>query len=103
MAKYRIGWMPGDGVGVDVMDATRIVLDTLGFDAEYIHGDIGWENWCREANALPDRTLAMLRGVDAALFGAITSDVGIYDDLDTMLHEHPAKFADTAFLGICSA
>jgi len=73
MAKYRIGWMPGDGVGVDVMDATRIVLDALGFDAEYIHGDIGWENWCREANALPDRTLEMLRGVDAALFGAITS------------------------------
>lgn len=28
-----------------------------------------------------------------ALFGAIVSDVGIYDDLDTMLHEHPAKFA----------
>jgi len=73
MAKYRIGWMPGDGVGIDVMDATRIVLDALGFDAEYIHGDIGWEIWCREANALPDRTLEMLRGVDAALFGAITS------------------------------
>ena len=73
MAKYRIGWMPGDGVGVDVMDATRIVLDALGFDAEYVHGDIGWEIWCREANALPDRTIQMLRSVDAALFGAITS------------------------------
>ncbi len=73
MAKYRIGWMPGDGVGVDVMDATRTVLDAMGFDAEYIHGDIGWEIWRTEANPLPDRTLAMLRGVDAALFGAITS------------------------------
>lgn len=73
MAKYRIGWMPGDGVGVDVMDATRTVLDAMGFDAEYIHGDIGWEIWRTEANPLPDRTLAMLREVDAALFGAITS------------------------------
>jgi isocitrate/isopropylmalate dehydrogenase len=73
MAKYRIGWMPGDGVGVDVMDATRTVLDAMGFDAEYIHGDIGWEIWRNEANPLPDRTLAMLRDVDAALFGAITS------------------------------
>ena len=45
MAKYKIGWMPGDGIGVDVMDATRTVLDKLGFDAEYIHGDIGWEFW----------------------------------------------------------
>ncbi len=73
MAKYRIGWMPGDGVGVDVMDATRIVLDKLGFDAEYVHGDIGWEFWQKEANPLPDRTIEMLNNVDASLFGAITS------------------------------
>jgi 3-isopropylmalate dehydrogenase len=73
MAKYRIGWLPGDGVGVDVMDATKVVLDRLGFDAEYVHGDIGWELWRTEANPLPDRTIEMLNGVDAALFGAITS------------------------------
>jgi hypothetical protein len=24
MSKYRIAWMPGDGVGVDVMDAAQI-------------------------------------------------------------------------------
>ncbi len=73
MAKYTIGWMPGDGVGIDVMDATRIVLDKLGFDAEYVPGDIGWEFWKSEANPLPDRTIEMLNKVDAALFGAITS------------------------------
>ena len=73
MAKYRIGWMPGDGVGVDVMDAARLVLDRLSFDAEYLPGDIGWEFWRTEANPLPERTLEMLRTVDAALFGAITS------------------------------
>lgn len=73
MAKYKIGWMPGDGVGVDVMDACRIVLDRLGFDAEYVHGDIGWEFWRQEADPLPARTIAMLRDVDASLFGAITS------------------------------
>ena len=73
MAKYKIGWMPGDGVGVDVMDATKIVLDKLGFDAEYVHGDIGWEFWRTEADPLPARTIDMLNSVDAALFGAITS------------------------------
>ncbi len=73
MAKYKIGWMPGDGVGVDVMDATKVVLDKLGFDADYIPGDIGWEIWRTEANPLPDRTIDMLKDVDAALFGAITS------------------------------
>jgi isocitrate/isopropylmalate dehydrogenase len=73
MAKYRIGYLPGDGVGVDVMEAARGVLDRIGFDAEYVHGDIGWEFWRTEANPLPDRTIAMLHDVDAALFGAITS------------------------------
>jgi len=73
MAKYLIGWMPGDGVGVDVMDATRTVLDKLGLDAEYVHGDIGWEFWRTEADPLPGRTIEMLKNVDAALFGAITS------------------------------
>ena len=73
MAKYRIAWLPGDGVGVDVMDAAKIVLDKLGFDAEYIHGDIGWEFWKSEGDPLPERTIKMLKETDCALFGAITS------------------------------
>ncbi len=73
VAKYKIAWMPGDGVGVDVMDATRIVLDAMNFDAEYIHADIGWEFWCKEGNPLPDRTIDVLRNTDCGLFGAITS------------------------------
>jgi len=73
MAKYKIAWLPGDGVGKEVMEATRIVLDALGFDAEYIHGDIGWEFWCKEGDPLPKRTIDVLKNTDCALFGAITS------------------------------
>lgn len=73
MAKYRIAWLPGDGVGKDVMDAAKIVLDEIKLDAEYIHGDIGWEFWCKEGNPLPDRTLKLLSETTCALFGAITS------------------------------
>jgi 3-isopropylmalate dehydrogenase len=73
MAKYRIAWLPGDGIGVDVLEAARIVLDKVGLDAGYIAGDIGWEFWRREGDALPRRTIELLEGVDAALFGAITS------------------------------
>ena len=73
MAKYRIAWLPGDGVGVDVMEAARIVLDKLGLDAEYPHGDIGWEFWCKEGNPLPDRTIELIKKTDCTLFGAITS------------------------------
>ncbi|MBU0985283.1 MAG: isocitrate/isopropylmalate dehydrogenase family protein [candidate division Zixibacteria bacterium] len=73
MAKYKIAWLPGDGVGNDVMEAARIVLDKLNLDAEYPHGDIGWEFWKTEANPLPDRTIDLLNNTDCALFGAITS------------------------------
>ena len=73
MAKHKIAWLPGDGVGNDVMEATRIILDRIGLDAEYIHGDIGWEFWCSEGNPLPDRTIELLKNTDCCLFGAITS------------------------------
>jgi len=73
MAKYKIAWMPGDGIGVDVMDAARVVLDKLRLDAEYVHADIGWEFWCKEGDALPSRTIDILKNTTCALFGAITS------------------------------
>jgi 3-isopropylmalate dehydrogenase len=73
MPKYKIAWMPGDGVGNDVMEAARLVLDAMHFDAEYIPADIGWDFWCREGDPLPQRTIDTLRGTDCALFGAITS------------------------------
>ncbi|MEX1129821.1 MAG: isocitrate/isopropylmalate dehydrogenase family protein [Vicinamibacterales bacterium] len=73
MAKHRIAWLPGDGIGVDVLDAARLVLDGIDLDAEYVHGDIGWEFWRREGDALPERTIELLGSVNTALFGAITS------------------------------
>ena len=73
MAKYKIAWMPGDGVGNDVMSATRVVLDAMKFDAEYVPADIGWEFWRTEGDPLPPRTIDLLKTTDCALFGAITS------------------------------
>jgi isocitrate/isopropylmalate dehydrogenase len=72
-AKYKIAWLPGDGIGVDVLEAAKIVLDKLNLDADLIHGDIGWEFWCKEGDAFPERTIELLKNVDAAMFGAITS------------------------------
>jgi isocitrate/isopropylmalate dehydrogenase len=73
VAKYRIAWMPGDGIGQDVMEAARIVLDKLRLDAEYPQADIGWEFWRREGNPLPQRTIDLLKTCRCAMFGAITS------------------------------
>ena len=73
MAQYTIAWLPGDGIGKDVMDAARLVLDELHLDAAYPAGDIGWEFWCAEGDAFPPRTVDLLKRVDTAMFGAITS------------------------------
>jgi 3-isopropylmalate dehydrogenase len=73
MSKYRIAWLPGDGVGGEVMEAARICLDVLKLDADYIHGDIGWEFWCKEGESFPARTIELLKSCNAAMFGAITS------------------------------
>jgi 3-isopropylmalate dehydrogenase len=73
MAKYKIAVLPGDGIGIEVIRAALTVLEAANLDAEYIHGDIGWEFWCKEGNPLPDRTLKIIKETDCALFGAITS------------------------------
>jgi len=73
MSKRTIVAMPGDGIGKVVLDEAIRVLDAAGFDAEYVHGDIGWEFWCTEGNPLPDRTLRLLEEHKIGLFGAITS------------------------------
>ncbi len=65
--------LPGDGIGKTVLPEAIRVLDAAGFEADYIHGDIGWEFWCKEGNALPQRTLELLEEHKIGLFGAITS------------------------------
>ncbi len=73
MAKRTVVTMPGDGIGKTVLPAAIRVLDAVGFDAEYVHADIGWDFWCKEGNPLPQRTLDLLAEHKIALFGAITS------------------------------
>lgn len=65
--------MPGDGIGKVVLPEAIRVLDAVGFEAEYVHGDIGWEFWVAEGNALPERTVELLAEHKLGLFGAITS------------------------------
>jgi 3-isopropylmalate dehydrogenase len=71
--KKTIVAMPGDGIGKTVLPESIRVLDAVGFDAEYIYGDIGWDFWCKEGNALPQRTIDLIKLHKVGLFGAITS------------------------------
>ena len=73
MPKYKIAWLPGDGIGTEVLESARCILDKLKFEATYLPGDIGWECWRNEGDPFPQRTIDLLKDADAALFGAITS------------------------------
>ena len=71
--KLRVAWLKGDGIGLDVMEAARIVLSAIDRDIEYIEADIGWNYWCNEGNALPERTLQTLRYAHCAVMGPTVS------------------------------
>jgi 3-isopropylmalate dehydrogenase len=73
MAKRTVVALPGDGIGRIVLPESIRVLDAVGFDAEYVHADIGWRFWVEEGNALPERTVELLARHKLGLFGAITS------------------------------
>jgi len=65
--------LPGDGIGKVVLPESIRLLEAAGFKANYVWGDIGWEYWCKEGNALPQRTIDLIKEHKIALFGAITS------------------------------
>jgi 3-isopropylmalate dehydrogenase len=65
--------MPGDGIGKTVLPEAIRVLDAIGFDADYVHAEIGWDCWINDGNPLPQKTLDLLQQHKLGLFGAITS------------------------------
>ncbi len=65
--------MPGDGIGKTVLPEAIKVLKAAGFEADYVHADIGWEFWQNQGNPLPQKTIELLTEHKIGLFGAITS------------------------------
>ena len=72
---FDICVLPGDGIGVDVIDATLPLLDKLQHDAPFAFHfathPAGAQHYQATGVALPDATLAAARGADAILFGAL--------------------------------
>jgi isocitrate dehydrogenase (NAD+) len=73
MPKRTVVTMPGDGIGKNVLEEALRLLDAVGFEADYVFADIGWEFWIKEGNPLPERTIDLLKQHRLGLFGAITS------------------------------
>lgn len=67
---YQIAVIPGDGIGKEVMEAAIKVLDNLDLDLNYVYGEAGDECLEKTGEALPQKTIDIVRSSDACLFGA---------------------------------
>ncbi|KAI9376697.1 hypothetical protein BJX61DRAFT_154784 [Aspergillus egyptiacus] len=74
----RIGLIPGDGIGREVIPAGRRILEalpsTLNLKFSFVDLDAGYDCFKRSGSALPDKTVEVLKKeCDGALFGAVSS------------------------------
>ena len=73
---YRIGIIPGDGIGKEVVPEAVRAVRAAGVDFDAVPYDLGGERYLTDGVVLPDEDLASIRGLDAILLGAVgTPDV----------------------------
>jgi 3-isopropylmalate dehydrogenase len=71
--RHRIGVIPGDGTGPEVIGEASKVLDAVreDFEVELVEFDLGADRYLRTGETLPDEDLETMRGLDAILLGAV--------------------------------
>ncbi|EIW76089.1 mitochondrial NAD-homo-isocitrate dehydrogenase LysB [Coniophora puteana RWD-64-598 SS2] len=76
-SSLKIGMLPADGIGREVLPAARAAILALGSSVpkpEFIDLMAGFEYFTRSGTALPDETVDALKNeCDCALFGAVSS------------------------------
>ena len=73
---YQVTLIPGDGIGPEVAEATRRVLDASGVAFDWDHQEAGIEAAERHGDVLPEATLASVRRNGVGLKGPITTPIG---------------------------
>ena len=75
MNPQRIAVIPGDGIGAEVIDSARAVLDAVcaahGVALEYEEFDWSCRRFTEEGAMMPADGIDVLRGFDAVLLGAV--------------------------------
>lgn len=75
MGNYKIGVLPGDGTGPEVVSESVKVLEAssrkFGFSIELEHYDLGGDRYIRTGEILPENEIAKMRSKNAILLGAI--------------------------------
>lgn len=73
---HKITLIPGDGVGPEITEATRRVLEATGVPIEWDIQDAGEDVYHQEGSPLPERVLESIRNNKIAIKGPITTPVG---------------------------
>ncbi len=73
---YAVTLIPGDGIGPELSDATRKVLESTGIGFDWDIQDAGEATIEREGTPLPDRVVDSIRANGVAIKGPITTPVG---------------------------
>ncbi len=73
---HTVTLIPGDGIGPEITEATKRVLEATGVSFEWDIQNAGEEVYKREGNPLPKRVLESIKKNKIALKGPITTPVG---------------------------
>jgi isocitrate dehydrogenase (NAD+) len=73
---YAVTLIPGDGIGPELAEATRAVLEATGIGFEWDVQEAGEATIAREGTPLPDRVIESIRRNGVAIKGPITTPVG---------------------------
>jgi len=73
---YDVTFIPGDGTGPEIAEATRRVLEATGVKFNWDVQDAGIDVFEKEGNPLPDRVIASLQKNKVGIKGPVTTPVG---------------------------
>ena len=76
MATHAVTLIPGDGIGPEVTEATRRVLDATGVGFAWDIQEAGMDAAEKFGDVLPEQTLASIRQNGIGLKGPITTPIG---------------------------
>jgi len=74
--QHRVTFIPGDGIGPEVADATRQVLEATGVKFQWDTVIIGSQAQDKFGTPLPDQALQSIRKNKVAIKGPVTTPIG---------------------------
>lgn len=73
---YKVTLIPGDGVGPEISEATRYVVDATGVKIDWEVQDAGEDVYEKEGTPLPARVIDSIKKNRTAIKGPVTTPVG---------------------------